>query len=294
MRLFSSSSSRLVSGEDIPAGALDEFLGKHRVSSVFVAEHVGKCRAVSLTQAPPVIGVGRSKNGASSGRRSLGFELHGACWVGNNVVPVALDETAVGLVAEYLLASRVSRSSFFGPQREVLGLWNSVKNRWAEPFAVRDDQPLLTVSAGCDFAPDPELRLATVEDFSLVLPASTQMFTEEVGYVPDLSSDSSYVRRVAQLIEEKRTYVVVRDGGVVFKADIGVAAGGVCQVQGVWVAPEFRGRNLSGPFMAAVVDAAKRRWPTVSLYVNSYNIPALRSYHRVGFRQVGTFATVLL
>jgi predicted GNAT family acetyltransferase len=31
----------------------------------------------------------------------------------------------------------------------------------------------------------------------------------------------------------------------------------------------------------------------VSLYVNAYNLPALAAYRRVGFRQVGTFATVL-
>jgi predicted GNAT family acetyltransferase len=31
----------------------------------------------------------------------------------------------------------------------------------------------------------------------------------------------------------------------------------------------------------------------VSLYVNDFNAPALATYRRVGFRQVGTFASVL-
>jgi predicted GNAT family acetyltransferase len=34
--------------------------------------------------------------------------------------------------------------------------------------------------------------------------------------------------------------------------------------------------------------------PTVSLYVNDYNEAARRVYQRCGFRQMGTFATVLL
>ena len=47
--------------------------------------------------------------------------------------------------------------------------------------------------------------------------------------------------------------------------------------------------------MAAVVEFARHHFaPTVSLYVNSFNAVALAAYDRVGFRQVGTFATVLL
>jgi predicted GNAT family acetyltransferase len=46
--------------------------------------------------------------------------------------------------------------------------------------------------------------------------------------------------------------------------------------------------------MAAVVnDALRRVAPSVSLYVNDFNVPARRVYHRCGFHQVGLFATVL-
>jgi predicted GNAT family acetyltransferase len=46
--------------------------------------------------------------------------------------------------------------------------------------------------------------------------------------------------------------------------------------------------------LATVVREALRRFaPTVSLYVNGYNEPARRLYDRLGFRRVGTFATVL-
>jgi predicted GNAT family acetyltransferase len=46
--------------------------------------------------------------------------------------------------------------------------------------------------------------------------------------------------------------------------------------------------------MAAVVDACRRDLaPAVSLYVNDFNAPARRAYERVGFSQVGTFASIL-
>jgi hypothetical protein len=46
--------------------------------------------------------------------------------------------------------------------------------------------------------------------------------------------------------------------------------------------------------MASVVRSIQtdlRRMP--SLYVNDFNIPARRTYERIGFRQVGKFASVL-
>jgi predicted GNAT family acetyltransferase len=46
--------------------------------------------------------------------------------------------------------------------------------------------------------------------------------------------------------------------------------------------------------MAAVAEIALRDIaPVVSLYVNDFNIPARRAYARVGFREVGSFASVL-
>jgi predicted GNAT family acetyltransferase len=46
--------------------------------------------------------------------------------------------------------------------------------------------------------------------------------------------------------------------------------------------------------MAAVLEIALRVVaPVVSLYVNDYNLPARAAYHRVGFREVGAFMSVL-
>jgi predicted GNAT family acetyltransferase len=46
--------------------------------------------------------------------------------------------------------------------------------------------------------------------------------------------------------------------------------------------------------MAAVVSEARSRIaPVVSLYVNSFNTAARKSYRAVGFLEQGTFATVL-
>ncbi len=71
----------------VPQGQLDRLLARHAVSSVFVAAHVDTVRASRRRRPAPVLGI-----------MSPAQELVGACWVGTNVVPIALDETGQDLV----------------------------------------------------------------------------------------------------------------------------------------------------------------------------------------------------
>jgi predicted GNAT family acetyltransferase len=81
---------------------------------------------------------------------------------------------------------------------------------------------------------------------------------------------------------------------VLFKAEIGAVSRSACQIQGVWVAPSHRGRGIGTAGTAAVVEYARTAIaPVVSLYVNDFNAPARAAYARVGFREVGRYASVL-
>jgi len=127
------------------------------------------------------------------------------------------------------------------------------------------------------------------------MPAAADMFTEEIGYPPYRGSGELYRQGISSLIRQGRTFVRVEHGEVIFKADVGSVALGVAQVQGVWVAPRWRGKGLAVPAMAAVVEQVRAQIaPVVTLYVNDYNLPARATYARVGFTDIGSFATVLL
>nr|BFE87526.1 hypothetical protein GCM10020093_101270 [Planobispora longispora] len=81
---------------------------------------------------------------------------------------------------------------------------------------------------------------------------------------------------------------------MVFKAEIGAVTPLACQIQGVWVHPDLRGRGHAAAGMAAVVRQALDCFaPTVTLYVNDYNAPARAAYRRAGFKEVDTFMSVL-
>ena len=226
-----------------------------------------------------------------------GSGLQAICWASANLVPVGCDGPALAAFASRLRRWRHHCSSVFGPSEMVLPLWEALRPTWGEPRALRTHQPVLATAGPLPPGTpiDPQVRPARFDEVDLVMPAAAAMFAEEIGYPPYRGSGHLYRQGVASLIRQGRTFVRVDDGEVVFKADIGSVALGVAQVQGVWVAPRWRGQGLAVPAMAAVVEQVRAEIaPVVTLYVNDFNTPARATYARVGFTQIGSFATVLM
>ena len=223
--------------------------------------------------------------------------LQSICWVSANLVPVGCDGPALVAFATKMRRWRHHCSSVFGPSDMVLPLWEALRPSWGQPRAIRSHQPVLaTAGQPSPGVPrDPSVRRARFDEVDLVMPAAAAMFTEEIGYPPYRGSGQLYRQGIASLIREGHTFVRVDDGEVVFKADVGSVALGVAQVQGVWVAPRWRGQGLAGPAMAAVVEQIRAEIaPVVTLYVNDFNTPARATYARVGFTEIGSFATILM
>ncbi len=80
-----------------------------------------------------------------------------------------------------------------------------------------------------------------------------------------------------------------------FKADIGSVGVGAAQIQGVWLTPRLRGQGIAKPLVAAVTESVLRDIAGLAtLYVNDYNAAARATYLGLGYREVGSFTTVLL
>lgn len=224
-----------------------------------------------------------------------GSRLDGLCFAGANLIPLRGDRPALRAFADRALRRGRACSSLVGPADHVLTLWHDLARSWGPSREVRADQPLLAMSRPPAVRPDPLVRQVRPEELERYLPAAIAMFTEEVGVDPTLGDGGAgYRARVAELIGSGRAFGRFEHGEVVFKAEIGAVSSRVGQLQGVWVHPARRGSGLGAAGTAAVVDHLVGAMGRVaSLYVNSYNEPARAAYRRVGFQQVGTFATVL-
>ncbi|MGK5730833.1 GNAT family N-acetyltransferase [Streptomyces sp. URMC 124] len=225
-----------------------------------------------------------------------GGRLESLCYAGANLVPICAGPEAVRAFADRARRSGRRCSSIVGPAEATSALWSLLEPHWGPAREVRGHQPLMvTRSMPADVEPDPLVRRIRKDEMEVIMPACVAMFTEEVGVSP-LAGDGGllYQARVAELVGSGRSFARIEDGRVVFKAEIGAATPHACQIQGVWVAPEYRGRGLSVTGMAAVLRyALSEVSPVVSLYVNDFNTAARAAYRRVGFEETGAFMSVL-
>jgi uncharacterized protein len=263
------------------ASQVSRVLADNPVSSCMVAsrfEHVGMNEAA----------MGGQFWGVGGGRDGLLF-------AGASMVPLAGDSSAMRSFAHAAARRGRKCATILGPADLVLPLWERLEPRWGPARDVRAVQPLMACP-GEPLGPlDPDVRLVRPDELEAYYPSAVAMFTEEVGVDPRVGDNGrGYRARITELIASRRAYARFDGETVMFKAEVGSLSRTVALIQGVWVHPQLRGRGMAAPAMAAVVKAIQHdlgRMP--SLYVNQYNKSARRTYDRIGFHQVGTFASVL-
>jgi len=217
------------------------------------------------------------------------------CYAGANLIPLRGDRADLVAFADRALSTPRRCSSLVGRADLVLPMWDRLQHGWGPARDVRDRQPLLALSSRPRCAVDPGVRRVRVDELDAYLVAAVDMFIGEVGIDPRVGDGGrGYRRRVASLIAAGRAFARFEQGRVVFKAEIGSQSPAVGQIQGVWVHPEWRGHGVGTAGTAAVSAAVVQTGRIASLYVNGYNTVARAAYARVGFSEVGNFATVLL
>ncbi|HUR14790.1 MAG TPA: GNAT family N-acetyltransferase [Mycobacteriales bacterium] len=275
------SASRVLGAQDLEE--VQSLLARNPVEDVFIGSRVEVCGLDAWRLGAEIWGYG--ERGA----------LTSLCYAGANLVPAQAGADAVHAFADRARRQGRRCSSIVGSAGAALGLWGVLEAGWGPAREVRPNQPLMAIDDAPDVEADPLVRRVQPHEVDVLLPACVAMFTEEVGVSPLVGDGGSLYRaRVEEIVALGRAFARIENGAVLFKAEIGAATREVCQVQGVWVHPSLRGRGVGAAGTAAVVEQARATIaPVVSLYVNDYNVAARRAYEGVGFRQVGTFASVL-
>src|SRR5271155_5005690 len=217
------------------------------------------------------------------------------CFAGANLIPLRGELVDLNTFADEAMSGTRRCSSLVGRADLVLPMWQRLESAWGPARDVRVRQPLMALTShpSCDI--DVEVRQVRPDELDAYLVAAVDMFIGEVGVDPRLGDGGrGYRRRVASLIAAGRAWARFEHGQVVFKAEVGSQSPTVGQIQGVWVHPEWRGLGMGTAGTATLAAVIVGTGRVASLYVNNFNAAARGAYARVGFAEVGSFATVLL
>lgn len=217
------------------------------------------------------------------------------CYAGANLIPLRGARGDLNAFADKAMSDARRCSSLVGRAELVLPMWQRLEHVWGPARDVRADQPLMALIDAPACAIDPGVRPVRIDELDAYLVAAIDMFIGEVGIDPRAGDGGrGYRRRVAGLITTGRAWARFERGRVVFKAEVGSQSPAVGQIQGVWVHPDWRGRGIGTAGTATLAGAIVSSGRVASLYVNGFNTVARAAYRRIGFSEVGTFATVLL
>ncbi len=224
-----------------------------------------------------------------------GVQLVSVCHTGTNLVVAGHHSDALDLFVE-LVGSRRYCSFIMGEARVTSDFYERLCHGygsvWDRPREIRSYQPIMAMTAESAFPANPRVRVMDHRDLDAYFRAAVAMYTEELGVSP-LDRSGGYRQYVISLIRQSKAFGILEADQVIFKTDLGVSIPGVCQLQGVWVHPDYRRHGIGAGAIAAVTNHCLSQYGTVSLYVNDFNEAALATYRKVGFQQVGAMATIL-
>jgi ribosomal protein S18 acetylase RimI-like enzyme len=138
------------------------------------------------------------------------------------------------------------------------------------------------------------LRPATVGELELVMPIQAELAYAESGINPMQADPAGFRQRCLRRIEQGRTWVLVVNGFLVFKADVISKTPEVIYLEGIWLREDCRNKNLGKRLMSALLRRLLENTKSVCLLVNETNEWAQGFYRKCGFNFRATYETIFL
>jgi ribosomal protein S18 acetylase RimI-like enzyme len=142
--------------------------------------------------------------------------------------------------------------------------------------------------------PVSDLRPAQPAELELVMPVQAELAFAESGVNPMDVDPQGFRRRCLRRIQQERTWVMVEDDRLIFKADVISKTAAVVYLEGIWLREDRRSNGSSVQFMNDLTHRLFTDTKSICLLVNENNQRAQSFYRKCGFRFRATYETIFL
>jgi len=139
---------------------------------------------------------------------------------------------------------------------------------------------------------DWEVRKAEANEVTEIAEAQAAIAFMESGVDPMETDREGFMARVLRRIEQNRIFVVYEGDKLVFKADIIAETADLIYLEGVYVAPEYRGKGVGSGCLAKLTLNLLKRVQNVCLLSNINFIDAHMTYVKAGFKHTDSCTTL--
>jgi ribosomal protein S18 acetylase RimI-like enzyme len=231
--------------------------------------------------------------GTFYGCRDLNGQLEGVALVGHATLMETVSNRALAALAQVarecpnthmIMGEKERVADFWGHYNEAGRKQRSSCREWLFELSlpVEDREPI----AG--------LRPATVGELALVMPIQAELAYAESGINPMQVDPEGFRQRCLRRIEQGRTWVLVINNLLVFKADVISKTPEVIYLEGIWLREDCRNKNLGKRLMSELMQRLLENTKSVCLLVNETNEWAQGFYRKCGFNFRATYETIFL
>lgn len=213
--------------------------------------------------------------------------LLGVALLGHAVLCYArpeVEQEALAFFAQVVTDSNISCHVVFGPQAQVETFWAHLARHGFETSQVREmnwyvcQKPVLPLEGL-------QLRRANQEELAAVVEAHAEMFREATGKDPRDTDPEGFVRRTAERIERRRTWISLADNQVTFKTELQSLSPEVAYLEGIWVHQDYRGQKIARNCLNELLHRLLKQQLMVCLTTEAADEAANSLYRQVGFIQ---------
>ena len=127
-----------------------------------------------------------------------------------------------------------------------------------------------------------------------VAEAQAEVAFIESGVDPMIRDREGFLKRVARRIEQKRVFVAMDGDKMVFKADVVAETDDVIYLEGIYVAPEYRGREVGSKCLSALSLDLLNRVEHICLLSNIDFAGAHKSFVKAGYKNTDQCTTLFV